>query len=186
VRPEWMLLGDSLVLVGIFRSKPAKKSPAVAQVGLRLAALLAASVLASTALDQVVGTTPDEDILDPAEWIGRPFPLMADIDIGANISEGEWILLFHRHDCLECARVVPEFLRRARLTSTARAGRRLALIEVPPFGGSDVLSAEDDGAFVRARLSERKRWALRTPIALHTTRGVVVSVIDRADSVHSR
>ena len=49
--------------------------------------------------------------LEPEKWVGKRFPLLRYLKIDADLSQGEWTIMFHRHDCSECRRAVPKYVR---------------------------------------------------------------------------
>lgn len=72
---------------------------------------------------------------DPSEWVGRRFPLLESIDIDVDLSQGEYVVVLHRHGCSLCEETLnaPWFCDAV----SARCERgRIALVELPPYGES--------------------------------------------------
>lgn len=104
-------------------------------------------------------------ILEPERWIGRPLPIAQYVDL--DLSQGQWIVLLHRHDCAECQAAVPAYEQLA--ADTAGDSPRIALVEVPPYG--EVRDAEECCAC--GRLGDDQDWFVQTPVEIRLRDGVV-------------
>lgn len=113
-------------------------------------------------------------LLQPEEWIGKPFPLVDDIDVaeGEQLTQGPWILVFYHHDCPKCRQALRRYQRLAEQLQRRGDGTKIAWIEVPPYGPEDGLSA---GLCRRGRLSERKEWIMATPAEVRMRDGLVTA-----------
>lgn len=49
-------------------------------------------------------------VLRPEKWIGKRQPIMSHIDVAERLSQGQWRVLLHRHDCERCREIVPRYL----------------------------------------------------------------------------
>jgi hypothetical protein len=103
-------------------------------------------------------------ILEPEQWIGQKLPIADSIDV--DLSQGEWVVLLHRHDCPVCQEQVPKYEQRA-----AR-GERVALVEVPPYGDFE----RQSNGCLYARLRETREWFVQTPVEIRLIDGVVTAV----------
>jgi hypothetical protein len=107
-------------------------------------------------------------VLEPREWLGKPFPLVEDCDLGEQLSDGRWELVLIHHDCEKCQALV------RRIATRPRSGSEVAIIEVPPFGPA---AKHADRPWLRpGRLSEGKKWFVVTPVVITLDRGTVVGV----------
>ena len=111
-------------------------------------------------------------LLQPENWAGKRLSLLPYIDIGDELSRGQWLVVFHRQDCAEMP------ARRSLLTPhlaeewSCRPGtRRVALVEIPARG--EPLAAANSPFVVVGRLSDTKEWLVETPIALTLNSGNV-------------
>lgn len=100
-------------------------------------------------------------VLEPEAWIGQRLPIAEFID--ADLSQGEWTVLLHRHDCPDCQEATPQY-------ESLAAGRNVALVEVPPFGQE----VANSGPAVYTRLREERDWFVQTPVEMRLSSGVVV------------
>jgi hypothetical protein len=112
-------------------------------------------------------TAGDLTVLDPASWVGKAFPLVDEVDV--DVSQGQWLLLFHRHDCPKCQSALPRY---EELAHRSRH-ERVALIEVPPCAneGHATFSACAIG-----RLAAERQWFVQTPVEVRLHDGIVVDV----------
>lgn len=111
----------------------------------------------------------EEVLVRPEEWQGKPLPLLADIDIHEQLASGHWLLAFHRHDCEECRRWLPQWHQLARTR-----GWRLALVAVPPFPNADHTETGDSA--VQGHLNPSKSWVFQTPVLVRLQDGEVISL----------
>jgi hypothetical protein len=111
-------------------------------------------------------------IVDPGAWPGQRLPLLSYIDIGDQLSKGEWIVVFYRHNCHRCKAAMPRYRRDAEQMVEKRSRARFALVEMSPYGDLG-MSTEP---CVRGKLSDGKRWLLDSPVELQIKDGIVLSV----------
>ncbi|MDR3108511.1 MAG: hypothetical protein LBU65_02315, partial [Planctomycetaceae bacterium] len=70
--------------------------------------------------------------LEPANWLGKKFPLLEYIDFendfdSDEVKTGEWFVLLYRHDCLECQAVLAKIENQTLDNNTGK----MLMIEVP-------------------------------------------------------
>jgi hypothetical protein len=105
---------------------------------------------------------------DADEWRGKAFPFMEFIDVGANLSKGEWTVVLYHHDCPQCQRVVDEY-KSQRMRKTLQ---RLALIELTPFQDARSENTEDDD-LAMGRCGNTNNWFISTPTVVELNDGVI-------------
>jgi len=120
----------------------------------------------SPGLQQLGGIT----LLEPETWVGQRFPLIEHLSV--DVSEGEWILLLHRHDCPKCQEALPKYKRLARL----KPGRKVAVIEVPPYGEHS--TEEPPLPYVGGQLADDREWFVQTPVEIQLKDGQVTLASD--------
>ena len=112
-------------------------------------------------------------VLVPETWTGKRFPLLDYIDVGETLKDGKWIVVLYHHDCPKCLEEVPRFQDQARQSADDPDAPRVALIEIPPFGSSELSPISSDTFCVMGRLSDKKEWFVETPAVLLVHAGVV-------------
>ena len=114
-------------------------------------------------------------VLEPETWLGKPFPLIRHIDIGARLADGHWTVVFYHHDCPACHEVISS-LRASRDDHQEPGERsRVALVQVPPVGlplPED--SSERAGIAAQGALDADHDWFIATPVTVSLASGVVV------------
>jgi len=107
-------------------------------------------------------------VVRPGKWVGACFPLLEFIDVGEELAEGEWVLVFHRHDCPRCKIEIPKYDQKSREAARQGVGPRYALIEVPPYGygDGDARPVASDSPCVVGRLDASRIWVLSTPMEM--------------------
>jgi hypothetical protein len=114
--------------------------------------------------------------LNPAEWLGKPLPILDSIDVGPQLNTGSWRLVFFSRSCDLCRAEI------RRLTEAAEAGftgdRRLAFIELPSNEAEE--GSADPSEFAAnsrnclfGRLDPKMEWIAAVPIELEMKNGVV-------------
>jgi hypothetical protein len=175
IHPWWTFGLDVAVVAGLLAAIFAGSAKTASPIGPRCqvgwaTTLVALTVGCASALNwyalgssSIESLAADSDlvVLEPEEWIGKPLPIADYID--ADLSEGDWIVLLHRHDCPECQEVAPRY---EGLAST----RNIALIEMPPYGGEP----EGQGPALHARMPDDREWFVQTPVEIRVKDGVVL------------
>ena len=109
---------------------------------------------------------------EPAEWVGKRFPLVRHIDVGSELAFGHWIVVLYHRRCRVCRKEVDAYEQWAR-----QPGARVALIEVPEVGESGRDKGGAGSHCLRGRLSGVRRWWVRTPVVLRLEQGFQREVI---------
>jgi Methylamine utilisation protein MauE len=174
-----------LALLATYHDRAATRTNRLAFVSRFSAAIgyaLVLLVVAKLSLAHIYGNGldgGDASITDPSEWIGHRFPLLEQIEIGSDLSAGEYIVVLHRHDCPLCE----ETLNSPWLCEAAW-GRcdtgQIALVELPPCG-----PPEEDTASrfpLSGRLNVSEPCLLPAPTVVLLEEGRVVSVATGQDS----
>ena len=116
-------------------------------------------------------------VIDPADWLSKAFPLFPYVEgVGtADLKKGAWWVALYSHTCGHCLEMLPQL-------EAAAAGRRIAVVSVPPHAhaGNDVLPA--GGALRAFQLSKSRDWFAATPLLLRLQDGVVAEAVDRDEA----
>lgn len=118
-------------------------------------------------------------VLKPETWIGKRFPLLEYIDIGDSLGEGEWQVLLYHHDCPMCQAVLAKYGQLGNTLEARGEPRRIALIEMPPYGGRQSQLVSPSGEHALGRMSSAKEWFAPTPLEVLLD-GAVVKVVGDA------
>ena len=113
-------------------------------------------------------------VLEPKEWIGKPFPLTAHIDLGEQLKSGVWKVLLYHHDCPKCQEAIAKW-EHAASTDDPIGTLRIALIEMPPYGSLPHATSSPDRLFY-GRLSESREWFVTAPVEIDLRDGTVTNV----------
>jgi hypothetical protein len=111
-------------------------------------------------------------VLDPRAWIGQRFPLERHINVGEQLMNGEWTVIFFHHDCPRCQSLIEE--QRAQVLR----GMQLAVIEMPPFGTANHNSAPLGLPLLNGRLADDREWFAKTPLLMQLSGGIVTQPAD--------
>ena len=85
------------------------------------------------------------------------------------------MLLYH-YDCPTCQEAIAEYTERGAGVPVERDGRRLALVEIPPYAPSSWRSTFLRGSWVVGRVSDSRQWFVQTPLTVRLREGRVVEV----------
>lgn len=110
--------------------------------------------------------------VDPTNWVGQRLPLLNDIDIGADLSSGAWIVILHRHGCAKCT----ELLLDAK-SIVHRPGSRIALVELMPHNAKTDDARTENGMLL-GHLRGRESIMVPAPLVLQIIDGRVVFASD--------
>lgn len=121
----------------------------------------------------IVGDVDHVDF-EPEEWVGQPFPLFAHIDVGDQLREGRWTLMFHYHRCKACHDGLARLLDQAAAYPDRELLERIVLVEVPPLG-PEGLDAPLRRWFKTGRLSPERAWLMPVPTVMQLRDGLVTS-----------
>ncbi len=111
-------------------------------------------------------------VLEPEQWIGQRLPLVDDIDIGDQLSSGDWLVVLYHHDCAKCQELLPQYREVAGTFLGQNPATRIALVEVPPYGPEGPVNGDD---CVRGRLNDRLTWFVVTPVEIKIVAGTVTA-----------
>jgi hypothetical protein len=112
-------------------------------------------------------------VLEPEQWIGKQLPLLRYIELDANLAVGEWTVILYRDDCTKCHALIDDYLHK---TTNHADRRRIAFIEIPPFGEPNRRLSES--GFRVGRLSDVRKWFVTTPVVIKLFNGTVGRGID--------
>ncbi|MCG3180445.1 MAG: hypothetical protein BIFFINMI_02806 [Phycisphaerae bacterium] len=116
-------------------------------------------------------------VLEPETWKGKPLPLAQYVDIGKQLMVGEWTVLLYHHDCPQCRQRIAALADGlAEMEKAKKVTARVAIIEIPPFGGEKDPPVTGADLLVRGRLEASHKWFASTPTTLTLKDGVVTSV----------
>jgi len=194
VHPWWTFMLDVAIVLGLVvavwngrRDPPLERTwqaPFLANRKTAIVAIAGLSVLSAAVLvrcaasrtataGDLFSTAGELVILEPDQWVGQKLPIAAFIDL--DLSQGNWIVLLHRHDCPDCQAAVPRYEEFA-------IEQQVALVEVPPFGESH---AETNGVAQRGRLSDDREWFVQTPVEIQLSDGIVTSASTKLPALHA-
>jgi hypothetical protein len=120
-------------------------------------------------------------VLDPVNWIGKPFPLFPFVEgepgdtqedrpLRERLAKGDWLVVLYHHDCPRCIDLIA---RRESICRECGVGR-CALLALPPF--ESIPAPRDNRATLheyRGRLGEKRRWFATTPVLMIFRDGIV-------------
>ena len=113
-------------------------------------------------------------VLEPEKWIGKRFPLLDYIDIGNKLRDGVWTVLFYRHDCPHCQRIVPRYEGAARRSCLAEGKMNFALVDIVPHASSE--HALIPSMCCCGQLDDAREWLVEVPVAIEIANGFVLRV----------
>ena len=136
--------------------------------------LLLLTVIHSGSQQSDTDETDDAVKLLPEAWIGKRWPLLADIDISDQLAAGTWTVTVLNRNCPHCQK----FLRglESRVNNAAFPGA-LAIVEIGQ-GSSIPLNVNVPHVFGRVRSAFN--WSGDLPFAITIQDGIVVSVYSTA------
>jgi thiol-disulfide isomerase/thioredoxin len=130
----------------------------VATAGFTLVVL--STTMPVLALNKPASVTSTYEVLEPETWVGKELPILEYIDIGEQLRQGTWLLLFFHHDCPDCQVVIPRYEQIAQDWGSTQGFLQIALIEVPPYGSGPI---KPNSPCSLGRLSNVKEWFVATP-----------------------
>jgi hypothetical protein len=169
----WITLGidvAALVALGLATSGSFR---ALRRAGLIAAQLAIAALLGSVAFSFRASAEPAGLVtLEPADWIGKPWPLMKYVDQRDVISRGKWVVLLYTPQCRNCMAAIEEYDALATTWQANHLAARVALIDVTAS------SSNDDTAEFSAlpgKLDAPPGWLIHTPTIVLLRDGTVMS-----------
>jgi len=187
VNPWWTILLDITLLGVLFLWQPedwlarvaAPRSPALflasyAAVAIPVTAWLALNRPAELRADSMLADGDGFVILEPEHWKGQPLPIADHLNIGEELTAGEWVLLLYHHDCPKCQEAVPQYQELAERLAHDGSATHVALVETPPYASAEIHGPPLEG--LAGRLSDQREWFVRTPVEIRLNDGIVVDV----------
>lgn len=113
-------------------------------------------------------------ILEPESWVGQSLPIANEVDVGRELTTGEWVILLYHHGCAKCQEMPPLYRQRAEQLARTGDALRVALIETPPH--APLVSMAKHGPCLEGRLSDDREWFVQTPVEIAVKDGRVLSV----------
>lgn len=117
-------------------------------------------------------------VLQPSKWIGKPFPLVPFINIGASLSHGTWIIVLFRSNCEHCKRAIPRYEELAKQSNTKKRAMNIALVEMPPYESQEKAPGLLMGPAFKGRLTDARDWFAQTPMVLLLSEGLVTATLE--------
>lgn len=197
VDPHYTLILDLMLLAAMIAWRPRSACPRVSRgrvavvlsaamgVGIPGAVVMASVQTAIIAKDGAILGNSRFVVLEPQKWIGKRFPLLAHIDIGEQLSQGNWIVVLYDIRCSHCRAVMPTYLRMAQRWSEQPDSPRLALVEIPKrplqpnVQGAPSTSTDCNWG----RLSSATEWFAQTPVEIQMSGGTVTYATNRGEGL---
>ena len=112
---------------------------------------------------QIIGDS-ELIVVDSAEWVGKPLPLVNFIEGDSAYRKGDWEMILYHEDCPVCQRLI-----QAALSANDGPKRRL-FVEIPPYH-SPARENQDD--LLWCKLSDKHEWFVAAPDVVELSDGVV-------------
>jgi len=113
-------------------------------------------------------------VLEPEQWIGKPFPLSQHIRIDADIQTGHWLVVLFHHDCSTCREAIPGYQQMATQATADTALPRIALIEMPPYALPQHRAFDHaQSTAAVGQLVDHVEWFVTTPTRIEIIDGIV-------------
>ncbi|MEX2121711.1 MAG: MauE/DoxX family redox-associated membrane protein [Pirellulales bacterium] len=149
-------------------------APAVGVVPFFACVLMGFSAGLFTSGGWATGLAGEVHVFQPERLIGKRLPLLADIDIGEDLSRGSWTVLFYHYDCQKCQEALADCEKLAAEVKSGSTAWSIALIEIPPYRDFRVLSVSAPH-FRHGRLDDGQKWFVSTPAIVTLRNGMVTS-----------
>jgi hypothetical protein len=190
----WLTIGvDCAAVSALFRWRPARVSlnshrgHGPIRFAGTLALVLLVAIPTGVAIDRIAVVGLAGEVLhdtgptafDPENWIGKPFPLLDDIDVGHRLATGRWIVILHRPGCVKCKQQIPRYEHAAFDLQRQKDAPSMAMIEVPPYSHAHGGSVIANALWITGRLSQNSKWSIAVPIELELDHGTVLAHGDR-------
>jgi len=182
VNPWGMAAVDGIVILLLLSTRPPRHILLTRIVGASIAAVTVVAIVAwiqsaasQSGNDGIIDLPGNIVVLTPESWIGKYCPILHRLGEASELSRGQWRAVLYHHDCERCRDVLARS--EATTQQTLRSAERVALIEVPPFGGKHGFDPAS-GFAAHFRLSNSWHWVVVTPTELDLVDGVVTAVRD--------
>jgi hypothetical protein len=121
-------------------------------------------------------------VLEPGDWMNKPFPLLDEIDNSNQLRSGRWLLIFYHFDCDSCLKAIPQYQAFAVSEFAGKAGIRVAFIAMPSASvGGDPVSVSSN--YQRLALRPYHDWFATTPVAVALENGRVIEAKEGEDAI---
>jgi len=202
INPWWTFILDLIVFTGLFAEYRTKRPGEIPQdaatenfsskIGIASTAILSMAVAIGLAWhvaphpqsvsQESFQTVGDLIILEPENWVGKKFPLLEHIDL--DVSQGNWVLLLHHHDCPECQEALPKYQNLAARLQEKASEERVILVETPPYNQANVEEPSMSPCLL-GRLSDKREWFVQTPVEIRIREGRITGVSKKLPSLRS-
>ena len=122
-------------------------------------------------------------VLDPQKWLGKKLPILQYIDIGTELSRGNWIVVLYDVGCSHCQQAIPEYHRIAQELAERPDGLRLALVALPSSSETRYPSFDSESPVVHGQLSATKDWFAQVPVEMILSDGVLTFVKEQGEGL---
>lgn len=192
VNPWYTLIFDLCAISGLLVWRPTNRelnanrirlAPVflvAALVGIPAAGFMSEFSAGHVSVSGEIGGNEQIVILEPDEWIGKPFPLFSHIDVGEELKTGNWTVVLYHHDCSSCQRAIPQYERIARMSSSENSGSRVALIEMPPYAAELGTLTSPNSPCLLGHLSDEREWFAAAPLEITLQEGRAINAIEHA------
>jgi hypothetical protein len=187
INPWWTACFDFAVVIALWRWRPVRphRRSLANHSRIRFWSTLAVFGLLSVAFGIAIASSSpkrvidaderlsqgDVVVLEPAQWLGKPVPILRYIDVGAQLQSGRWIVLFYHQDCAKCQAVILDY--EAIASQRNRSDVRVALVELPPF---TAMNSKRPSGCLNGRLAPAYDWFMSAPGLIEIDDGIVRSV----------
>ncbi len=149
-----------------------------------LTVILASVGVIAVVRTTVSGLTEDGNIkgdaqavrFNPETWIGKRLPLLKQIDIGQELSEGDWTLILYQHNCSLCEKVLSGLEEGSETRAMEGERRRVVLIEMSGQDKNRVSRVSNASGWRTARLDGRRTWLVTVPAILTLRDGRLMGI----------
>jgi hypothetical protein len=121
-------------------------------------------------------------ILELEKWVGKKFPLLKYIDIGNELSKGNWIIVMYSDSCSNCRKNMAAYQELTHNFKGEDEFVRASLIEVPPF---EKRSNNVEKISYFGQLSDSINWVISVPIVAVLKDGKTLAVWKDVPSLDS-
>ncbi len=119
-------------------------------------------------------------ILEPDQWLSKPFPLLRYLDNPSPLTRGRWLVLMVHTDCPDCQAAMARYRAAAATMPAQAATRSIAFLIVPSSPNDPALSPSPNITLLKLPTSHD--WFASTPAALQFTDGIVTRVLPSAQA----
>lgn len=119
--------------------------------------------------------TEDYQVVDEQGWVGQRLPMLDYIDVGYEMEEGLWVVLFYHWDCPECREAIPVYNEFNEMLMGNEQAIRFAFVEIPPYGTPENDPIPEDTNCLLGKLDERKKWYAGSPVLFVIQDGIVLN-----------